>query len=333
MKRLTVLILGLLLLAPTGFAQGIITTVAGNGTPGFSGDGGSATSAQLGYYPWGLAVDAAGDLYISDTNNMRVRKVNAAGVITTVAGNGQGDFTGETGRATQESLWFPSGVAVDSAGNLFISDGDNNRVRKVTPSGMMTTVAGGGPCCSVGDGGPATRATLKGPTGLAVDAEGNVYIADAGHYRIRKVTPHGTITTVAGYGGWGSYGDGLLALSSPLSSQIWQVAVDSGGNVYVAGYYDLRKVNTAGIITTVADGFQGGYSVAVGPAGSVYFWAGQAVYKLAGGTITRVAGGGTAQSDGIPATNFRLDWVRALAVDAAGNLYIATTARVYKVTP
>jgi len=217
MKHPMIAIFSLLLAAPLAGAQGTITTIAGTGVSGFSGDGGPATSARLSN-PQGLAIDTAGNLYIADWNNMRVRKVSPAGIITTVAGNGLGDFTGENGRATSESLWFPRGVAVDSTGNLYIADTENHRIRKVTPSGSMTTIAGGGDCCGLRDGGPATRAVLDSPYGVAVDANGNVYVADRGHHRIRRVSPHGEISTVAGYGGSSSLGDGGPAKSASLGS-------------------------------------------------------------------------------------------------------------------
>jgi sugar lactone lactonase YvrE len=194
---------------------GIITTVAGNGKFGFSGDGGPATSASLNY-PQGIALDVAGNIFISDTNNLRIREVSAStGIITTVAGNGKVNITdvsccssGDGGPATSAQLDLPSGIAVDTSRNLFIADTPNNRIRKVSPSGIITTVAGNGPSCAYsgscvgayqGDGGPATSATLFLPSGVAVDASGNLFIADVYDNRIRKVSS-GIITAVAGSG-------------------------------------------------------------------------------------------------------------------------------------
>ncbi len=175
---------------------GILTRVAGNGTTGFSGDNGPATSAQL-YFPTGIAVDSAGDLYIADTRNNRVRKV-ANGVITTVAGNGFEGFTGDNGPATAARLANPQGVAVDSAGNLYIADIGNYCIRKVS-NGVITTVTGNGTAGFSGDNGPSISAQLNFPHGVAIDSAGNLYIADSGNSRIRKVA-NGVIATVAGGG-------------------------------------------------------------------------------------------------------------------------------------
>ena len=216
------------------------------------GDGGAATAAAL-MNPGGVAVDAAGTLYIADTDNNRIRKVTTAGVITTVAGNGLAGAGGDGGQAVFASLHSPHGVAVDAAGNLYIADTDNNRIRKVTPAGIITTVAGTGISGHSGDGGPATAARLNYPVGVAVDAAGNLYIADTGNSRIRKVTPAGVITTLAGTGIGGYSGDGGPATAAQLKYP-FGVAVDAAGNLYIAdsGNNSIRKVTPAGIITTVA---------------------------------------------------------------------------------
>jgi sugar lactone lactonase YvrE len=169
-------------------STGVITTVAGNGTPGYSGDGGPAVSAALSY-PSGVAVDGAGNLFIADTGNNRVREVSASnGVITTVAGNGIADFSGDGGNATSAALYGPQGVAVDSTGNLFIADTFNSRIRKVSASTeVITTVAGNGTFGYSGDGGPAPLAALYNPQGVAVDAAGNLFIADTQNNRVREV--------------------------------------------------------------------------------------------------------------------------------------------------
>ena len=197
-------------------ATGIITTVAGNGIPGFSGDGGSATSASLNF-PRGVDVDSSGNIYIADTINNRIRKVTAAtGIITTVAGNGIFGFSGDGGAATSARLASPLGVDVDSSGNLYIADSNNNRIRKVTvATGIITTVAGTGVFGFSGDSGAATSATFRRPTGVAVDSSGNIYIADRENHRIRKVTvATGIITTVAGNGVGVFSGDGGLATNA-----------------------------------------------------------------------------------------------------------------------
>ena len=194
-------------------ATGIITTVAGNGSAGYSGDGGPATSAQLDG-PEGVAVDGSGNLYIADTCNNRIRKVSATGIITTVAGNGSAGYSGDGGPATSAQLSLPAGVAVDGSGNLYIADSGNNRIRKVSATGIITTVAGNGSPGYSGDGGPATSAQLNQPAGVAVDASGNLYIADSSNNRIRKVSATGIITTVAGNGFDGYSGDGGPATSA-----------------------------------------------------------------------------------------------------------------------
>src|ERR1017187_4478868 len=181
-------------------ASGLLTVVAGNAHAGFSGDGGAATAASLSG-PLGVAVDSGGNLYIADTGNHRIRKVSG-GTITTVAGKGTPGFSGDQGPATGASLAGPSGVAVDSAGVLYIADSGNQRIRRVA-SGTITTVAGNGVAGFSGDKGPATAASLAGPgaapQGVTVDAAGNLYIADTGNHRVRMVSG-GIITTVAGNG-------------------------------------------------------------------------------------------------------------------------------------
>jgi sugar lactone lactonase YvrE len=170
--------------------NGEITTVAGTGTGGFSGDGGLATDARLSV-PAGVAVDGAGTLYIADQENHRVRRVGTDGKITTVAGTGTGGFFGDGGPATRAQLLAPAGVAVDGAGTLYIADTGNHRVRQVGADGKITTVAGTGTDGFSGDGGPATRARLWAPAGVAVDSSGNVYIADERNRRVRRVGADG----------------------------------------------------------------------------------------------------------------------------------------------
>ena len=242
---------------------GIITTVAGNGTAGFSGDGGLATSAELDA-PEGVAVDGSGNLFIADTFNRRIREVAAAtGNISTFAGGGA--TFGDNGPATSAQLSEPSGVAVDSSGNVYIADAVSNRIRKVASS-IITTAAGNGTPGFSGDGGQATGAQLNQPLGVAVDSAGNFYIADALNYRIRKVTTTGHITTVAGNGTQGYSGDGGQATSATFDS-IDGVALDASGNLYIAALSDenVRKVTAAtGIISTLAGS---GTSVVILPSG------------------------------------------------------------------
>ena len=236
-------------------AAGIFNTVAGTGITNYYGDGGLATSADLAY-PEGVAVDASGDLYIADTYNFVVRKVSAfTGVITTVAGNHTEGFSGDGGLATNAMLSYPDGIAVDTSGNLYIVDTLNYRIRKVAAStGVISTVAGDGIEGYSGDGQQATTVEIH-PTGLAVDLSANLYIADSGNDRIRKVTAStGIITTVAGNGTAGYSGDGGQATSAEINDP-QNVAVDEVGNLYIAdnSNYRIRKVMAfTGNISTVA---------------------------------------------------------------------------------
>jgi uncharacterized protein (TIGR03437 family) len=223
--------------------SGMITTVAGNGSIDYSGDGGQAISASL-WRPSAVAVDGGGNLYIADTQNSRVRKVDAHGVISTLAGNGAIAYLGDGGPAKDASLFYPMGVAVDGAGNVYIADQNAYVVRKVDSKGIISTVAGNGDFGFAGDGGLAAKAELSGPYGVAADQSGNLYIADFGNHRVRKVDTTGAITTVAGEGGSGasSIGDG----GTPISANVQpaDVAVDSAGNYYIAdlGHNRIRKV-------------------------------------------------------------------------------------------
>ena len=222
---------------------GTITTVAGTGEHGYSGDGGSAVQAQL-YRPRGVAVDGDGNLYIADTVNNRIRRVDTAGKITTVAGTGERGFTGDGGPAISARLRSPHRVAVDGGGNLYFVDADNNRLRRVDPSGTITTVAGSGEPGFLGegysgDGGPAVQARLREPHGVAVDSDGNLYIADSGNHAIRRVDASGIITTIAGIGVRGFSGDGGPAVQAQLYRPRG-IVVDGNGNLYFADSNNQR---------------------------------------------------------------------------------------------
>ena len=248
-------------------STGIISTVAGNGTGGYSGDGGAATSAELNA-PAGLAVDAAGNIYIADQLNGLIRKVTAStGLISTVAGatsNPWGGYAGDGGLATDAYMSDPAGVSLDSAGNIYIADMFNNAIRKVTAStGIITTVAGNGTGGYSGDGGAATSATLSLPTDVQIDSAGNLYIADYYNQVVREVSAStGVITTIAGTGTQGYSGDGGPAISATLGNPI-NLAVDPTGNIYISdsGNNLIRKVTAStGIISTVAGNYSAGYS-------------------------------------------------------------------------
>ena len=268
-------------------ASGVITTVAGNGTSGFSGDGGPATDTSLNG-PTGVCVGPGGCIYIADEGNNRIRMIDAPGRISTLAGTGEGEFSGDGGPATQAGLHAPSDVCVDAGGGVCVSDRANNRIRKVNTSGTITTVAGGEGGGFRGDGGPATAASLQAPSGVFLDSARNLFIADRGNHRLRRIDASGTITTVAGSGTAGYAGDGGQATEARLNTPSG-VCVDRDGNVYVADTYNhrVRRVDVrAGTISTVAGGRlrgssgDGGWAtdamlnapagVAMGPRGSLH---------------------------------------------------------------
>jgi sugar lactone lactonase YvrE len=276
-----------------------------------------------------LALNGAGDLFIADYANSRLCRVTPLGTISTVAGTGDPGYSGDDLPATQTDLGNPDGITVDGMGNMYISDQNNNRVRKISPDGIMTTIAGSGRQSVIGDGEAAIRAGIDLPAGLAVDSQGNLFLADANHGRVRKVSPDGIITTVAGSDAvlrryqlavdsdqsWGTWGtgaldgtgiagkdqDGITATAAILQLPA-AVAVDHVGNLFIAERYAnrVRKVSPDGIITTVA-------------------------------------GNGTAAyaGDGAPATAASLNDPVGLAMDSAGNLFIADhgNGRVRKVSP
>lgn len=318
---------------------GIITRVAGTGVPDFAGDGGPAVAARLNQ-PQGLAIDASGNLFIADTNNQRVRKIGTDGAISTVAGTGGCCDSGDNGPATSAQLGCPASVAVDASGTLFILDGCGLRVRKVDPSGTITTIAGNGTAGYSGDGGPATSAQLNNDAhGLALDPSGILYIADSGNFTIRKVASGGTITTVAGNGTYGYSGDGGPATRAQLNRP-YGLSIDATGNLYIADTNSslVRKVNTAGMITTVAgngnNGYDGDggaatsaamarpYGVTVDKAGILYIadQGNQRIRRVSGGIISTIAG--ATFGDGTLAVFGSLNAPNAVAKDKIGNVYV-----------
>jgi uncharacterized protein (TIGR03437 family) len=261
------------------------------------GDGGPATTPML--YPFDVATDSAGNFYIADDGNNRIRKVDGNAILSTVAGSNKSGFSGDNGPAINAFLNGPLGMAFDSAGNLYFADLSNERIRKVSVSGIITTVAGNGTHGFSGDGGPAIAAALAHPHSVAVDGAGNLYITDSENFRVRKVNTSGIITTIAGTGGVGFTGDGGPATAATLTTP-WGIAVDGSGNIYFSDWLNnrVRKIDGNGIITTVA-------------------------------------GGGSSLGDGGSATSAKLFGPTGIALDASGNLYIADTSnnRIRKVTP
>ncbi len=325
----------------------IITTVAGTGTFLSSGDNGPATAASFGFVR-GIAVDAAGNLFIAVDN--RIRKVTAAtGRINTIAGNGAQDFYGDNDSATKAALNNPTGIAVDAFGNVFIADTFNHVIRKVAAqTGIITTVAGSGKEGFSGDGGLATAATLRFPTGVAVDAKGNLFIADTDNHRIRKVAAGtGIISTVAGNSQSGFSGDNVSASATSLFNP-WGIAVDANSNLLIGdtGNHRIRRVSAAtGIITTVAGNGQEGFSgdnrlatdaalafprgIAVDAGGNIFIsdTGNNRIRKFIAGTgiIVTVAGSVATVTDNMSATVATLSQPAEMAVDSARNLYIADT--------
>jgi streptogramin lyase len=241
-------------------AAGIITTVAGNGTAGFSGDGGPATAARLNN-PHGVDIDPAGNLYIADSANHRIRRVSPSGVITTIAGTGSTTYNGDGIPATSASLAYPKGVTVASNGSLYVGDANHHRVRRFVPGGVISTVAGTGTAGYSGDGGPATAAQLRFPRNVAFGADGSMFIADDSNFAVRRVSLTAVITTIAGTGTAGFSGDGGPATSARLG-EVRDVAVDPAGNVYIADEQNhrIRRVSPSGIITTFAGTGTSGFS-------------------------------------------------------------------------
>ena len=292
--------------------EGIITTVTGVGMFGYSGDGGPADRAAVSPSSYGqglsLATNGSGELYIADTWNNRVRKISDDGIITTVAGNGlRCCFSGDSGPARGAQLSVPAGIAVDRSGTVYVGDTFNNRVRRIDSAGIITTVVGTGvPFPASGDGGPSANARIAWPTGLKLAGSDDLYLADAGNMRIRRVSPDGVIQTVVGNGLPGYRGDGGPAESAELS---WpkDIAFDAFGNMYIAdtGNHVIRKVSPENVITTFA------------------------------GTGGDISGRGGYSGDGGPAITARMNQPSGLAVDNAGNVYVSDTEnyRVRKITP
>ena len=322
--------------------SGVLTTIAGNGIPSFAGDGGLARAGSF-VAPQAVVADAGGNIYVADAGNNGIRKITKDGIITTIAGNGMQKYGGDGGAATAASISFPESLAIDAAGNLYVGSVTDSRIRKITPSGLITTVVGNGTIGFSGDGGPATSAQIDFPGGIAVDSAGNLYFADSSNYRIRRVTPAGIITTIAG-------GGTSLALTEIPATRaaIFPVALtfDQSGTLYFSDLANRRiaKLTSNDTIVTVAgNGTEGGSgdggpplnaalsnpaSIAFDLSGNLYI-ADQALSVVrkvsSGGNIARFAGDGTAQfgGDSGPATLAKFNFPQSIALDPTGRLYIA----------
>jgi uncharacterized protein (TIGR03437 family) len=332
-----------------------INTIAGNGSPGFAGETGQASAAQLNT-PTGVAVDSNGNLYVADSLNGRVRMITKSAAISTVAGNGGYSYSGDGGAAAKAELYLPQAAAVDALGNRYIADSGNHVVRKIAASGIISTLAGTGAAGYGGDGASGAKAQLNTPTGVAADKLGNVYIADSGNHRVRRVASDGSISTYAGNGAPGFAGDGGAAASAQLYTP-FGLALDPSGNLYIAelGNSRVRKVSTTGTITTVAGNGTTAYGGDGGLAVNAQLYYPQAVAAdaignfyiadtlnfrvrmvTAGGLIATVAGNGTAGYSGDlgQATAAQISSPTGVAVDSTGSLYISDGAsHVRKVYP
>ncbi len=313
-------------------SAGAVTTLAGSGSPGSADGAGTAASFNG---PSGIAVDKSGNVYVADQRNNLIRMISPAGAVTTLAGSGSAGSANGTGKAA--SFNGPNGVAVDDDGVVYVADFGNNLIRKITSAGVVTTLAGSG---SVGsDDGTGTAASFKYPNGVAVDGSGNVYVADFGNDRIRKITSAGVVTTLAGSGAAGS-ADGTGSAASFYSPD--GVAVGGSGNVYVADTDNnsIRKITPAGAVTTLAGRSGRGSANGLGTAASFYAPAGVAVDSsgdvyvvdtdnnlirkiTSAGAVATLAGSGVPGSANGTGTAASFNGSAAVAVDASGNVYEA----------
>ena len=305
-------------------AAGVVTTFAGSSPSGSNDGPGETAGFNL---PYGIAIDGSGTAYVADTYNHTIRKITAAGEVTTFAGSA-GNPGASDGAGSAARFYYPGGLALDGLGNLYVSDGGNCTIRRITAGGVVTTVAGLAGASGSIDGTGST-ARFASPIGLAMDPSGNVYVADADNATIRLVTPGGVVTTFAGTAG--SYGpaDGTGAAAQfrlPIG-----LATDAAGNIYVADYFNhaVRKITPAAVVTTLPGGIYGPHGVAVDNAGSVYVTDAtyHTILKIStAGVITTLAGvsGSAAQVDGTGSdARFNTPW--GMAADGAGNVYLADT--------
>lgn len=335
----------LLLLLPLGSgAQEIISTIAGTGVAGFSGDGGPATNARVNS-PAGIIKDGSGNVIFCDAFGHSIRKISPAGIITTIAGNGSPGYSGDGGPATAATVSGPAGIAIDTAGNILVAEYGNHVIRKINTSGIISTIAGNGTPGFSGDGGPATAATFNGSEGICVDNAGNIYIGDGHNQRIRKINTSGIITTIAGTGVSGYNGDGIPAASAQLSDP-WGVIADTLGNIYIADQDNnrIRKIDASGIISTIAGTGVAGFSGNGGPAttatlrGPCGLYIRKSDYSIfiadrynyfvrqinPSGVINAYAGTGVPgfNGDGIAATASKINFAPSIYIDNEDKVYI-----------
>jgi len=314
----------------------IVSTLAGSGSSGSADKTGNEASFSD---PTGVAVDVSGNVYVADRWSRKIRKISPVGVVTTLAGSG--GLGSEDGTGTAASFWNPTGVAVDNSGNVYVADDNSHIISKITPAGVVTTLAGGGggnPNSRQGsEDGTGAAATFNYPSGVAVDSSRNVYVADRANNKIRKITPDGVVTTLAGSGVAGSEdGTGTAASFSYPSG----VAVDISGNVYVADGSNnkIRKITSDGVVTTLAgsarkgsrDGTAASFNypqgVAVDGIGNVYVADGSnhKIRKVTpAGLVTTLAGSGVSGSEDGTGTSASFDYPAGVAVDSIGNVYVA----------
>ncbi len=340
--RISFIIAISVILYTTSAQSQIITTIAGNGSGGYSGDGGLASLASINQ-PQGVYADALGNVFIADQYNSRVRKVAPSGIITTIAGTGISGHTGDGLPATDAEIGFPNCVTSDAAGNVYVLD-YYGYVRKINTAGIISTYAGTGSTSFSGDGGPATDAGISDAYGIWLDEAGNMYICDFYNNRVRKINTLGIINTIAGTGVAGYSGDGGAATNAQLN---WPTGVvtDPSGNVYISDEVNnaVRKINTLGIISTIAGTGAAGFSGDGGPATAVLFNSPYGLFRdcpgniyvsdannnrirkiNTSGIVTTVCGTGTASfgGDGGPAIAAMLQWPEGTSYDGQGNAYI-----------
>lgn len=357
MKKYLVLQSLMIVCSTAAFCQyGNIATIAGTGVNGYSGDGGPATLAAI--RPTQIIYDNSGNLFFTDNSHAVIRKINTSGIISTVAGTGTSGYSGDGGPATAALINMPVGIVIDATGNIFFAEEGNNIVRKINTAGIISTYAGTGTSGFSGDGGPASAAKLHTPLGMAIDASGNLYVADGNNYVIRKISTTGIISTIAGnYAlGWGFSGDGGPATAAQMTGPNY-LAVDLSNNLYIGdnGNARIRKVNAAGIISTFAGNGIASYTGDNGPATAASLDQPGGIYADLGGNIIfsdqmnnrirkidnfgiirTIAGNGVGgySGDSGPATAAELSGPSGIALDPNYNLVIADLAnsRIRKVT-